>query len=364
MNILITNLESLGTPSGPAVFIKKLLARLPQLQAITYRNMYGASLQEREVNVRAATVFNEIYWIPLSGWRALLGKVLEADLVHFNPFNVSECLIAMLMRVMGKKIVATFQSHIELPLSSPKMFLEGLRLFLVFNTLILLVDRMVFLTKAHGENYRRHTLFRKTFHAKTRIISHAIEPERFLQRRVAQAKPPSLLFVGRIEPKKGAFDLVRLIEEWDDPDVTFTLVGGGDVGLAAQRLQHRKNAFVLGAVDNERLYELYDRANILIVPTHSESFGIVTIEAMARGLVILISDVPGMREIVRDGRNGYFFPPGDTAAMRERILHLKVHPEEVDRISRNNLQDVQRFSTHIQATRYWTLYHEILAADH
>ena len=362
MKILITNLESLGTPSGPAVFVKKLLARLPQLSAITYRNIYGAPFQEREINVKAATVFNEIFWIPLSGWKALLGKIQESDLVHFNPFNFSECLIALLMKAMGKKMVATFQSHIVLPPSSPKAFLEGLRLLLVFNTLTPIVDRMVFLTEAHGENYRRYSLFKKTFHVKKRIISHAIEPERFLPKRVAPANPLSLLFVGRIEPNKGAFDLVRLLEEWEDPDVTFRLVGGGAVDLAAQRLQHRKNASVLGAVDNERLYELYDRANILIFPTHNESFGIVTIEAMARGLVILISDVPGMREVVEEGRNGYFFPAGDTNAMREKILYLKSHPEEMERISRNNLQDVKRFSTHIQANRYWMIYNEILAA--
>ena len=198
---------------------------------------------------------------------------------------------------------------------------------------------------------------------KSQVISHAIEPERFLPKRVAPASPLSLLFVGRIEQNKGAFDLVRLLEEWEDPDMTFKLVGGGDVDLAARRLQHRKNAFVLGAVDNERLYELYDRANILIFPTHNESFGIVTIEAMARGLVILISDVPGMREVVEEGRNGYFFPPGDTNAMREQILYLKVPPGGNGSHQSQQPTGCQTFLHAHPGEPLLDIYNEILAAD-
>ena len=361
MKILVTNLEALGTPNGPAVFLSKLLGRLPELRALTYRNAFAAPLGDREVNLGAATLFNEICWISPAGWKKLLREVRDADLVHLNLFNGSELCIALLMKALGKKIVSTLHSRIFFPPAAPKVALENLRLLLVFNILLFLADRLVFLTEAHGDNYRRHTFFQKTFADKRRIIPHAIEPDRILARRVAPAAPPAVLYVGRLEERKGAGDLLRLIEAWEGPEVAFTLVGGGNVASARQRLQHRENAHVLGAVDNERLYALYDRANILIVPSHSESFGIVLLEGMARGLALLVSDIPGMREIVREKRNGYFFPPGDTAAMRERILHLEAHPEEVDRLGRNNLEDVRRFSADIQAARYRELYRDALA---
>jgi glycosyltransferase involved in cell wall biosynthesis len=86
----------------------------------------------------------------------------------------------------------------------------------------------------------------------------------------------------------------------------------------------------------------------------------VILEAMARGLVILVSDIPGMREIVKEGRNGYLFPPGDIKKIKEKILYLKNNPKEIRRISENNLKDIWKFTTEKQVSKYLEVYKAVL----
>jgi glycosyltransferase involved in cell wall biosynthesis len=62
-------------------------------------------------------------------------------------------------------------------------------------------------------------------------------------------------------------------------------------------------------------------------PSMSESFGIAAVEAMSTALPVVASEVGGLPEIIRDGRNGYLVPAGDSAAAAERILRLRANPE-------------------------------------
>ncbi|HII00170.1 TPA: glycosyltransferase family 4 protein [Methanosarcinaceae archaeon] len=81
---------------------------------------------------------------------------------------------------------------------------------------------------------------------------------------------------------------------------------------------------------------------------------------MARGLVILVSDLPGMREIIKEGRNGYLFPSGDVEKMKELIFYLMNNPEEMEQMSKNNIKDIWKFTNEKQASKYLNLCEEAL----
>ncbi len=76
---------------------------------------------------------------------------------------------------------------------------------------------------------------------------------------------------------------------------------------------------LLGAVPHEVLLALDARVDLVAVPSLVEGFGIVAIEAMARGALVLASDAAGLDEIVRPGINGLQFPAGDEAALGARL---------------------------------------------
>lgn len=126
-----------------------------------------------------------------------------------------------------------------------------------------------------------------------------------------------VLFVGRIEPLKGVDILINaaaLVES--DIECSVLIVGGDESSqpqvaelreLARERGIEHRVAFV-GAVDHEQLPLYYNAADVCVVPSHYESFGLVAVEAMASGVPVVASRVGGLRGTVKDGETGYLIP--------------------------------------------------------
>ena len=360
MKVLICNFESLQTPSGVASFAIKLLRHLPCLKALTTRNTFKTPLEEGEANLEAKTRYNEIFWMKPSKFILMNRKIRESDLIHLNPFNFSELILIILAKIHGKKCIATMHSNINFHFLSPVVGIEIIRLILVFNIVLLLSDSIVFLTSAHYENYRRYSLLKNAFRKKSLIIPNAIESHRILDHKKPVPERLSCIFVGRFEKRKGIFDLLTVAEQLQEEDIEFLLVGYGSLQIPENI---SKNIKMIGWVPNEDLFRHYDRCQIFFLPSYSEVFSITILEGMARGLVLLISDIPGIREFVEEGRNGYLFPPGDVEKMKELFLFLKHNPGEIERISRNNLADARQFTVDKQAEKYLDLYRNVLSHD-
>jgi D-inositol-3-phosphate glycosyltransferase len=126
-----------------------------------------------------------------------------------------------------------------------------------------------------------------------------------------------VLFVGRIEPLKGVDILINAAASIDsDIDCTVLIVGGDESShvqverlreLARRRGIEERVAFV-GAVGHETLPLYYSAADVCVVPSHYESFGLVAVEAMASGTPVVASRVGGLTGTVRDGETGYLIP--------------------------------------------------------
>ncbi|HID87363.1 MAG TPA: glycosyltransferase family 1 protein, partial [Anaerolineae bacterium] len=147
-----------------------------------------------------------------------------------------------------------------------------------------------------------------------------------------------VLFVGRIEPLKGIDTLLRamalMLEEesgWRGR-VSLCIIGG-DVSEDAllmdeeMRRLHRLRdelgiadvVIFAGAQAQETLPCTYSAADVVVVPSHYESFGMVALEAMACGAPVIASDVGGLSFLVEDGRTGFLVPEGDPAALADRL---------------------------------------------
>jgi glycosyltransferase involved in cell wall biosynthesis len=358
MKVLICNFESLQTPSGVASFAIKLLRHLPCLKALTTRNTFKTPLEEGEANLEAKTRYNEIFWMKPSKFILMNRKIRESDLIHLNPFNFSELILLILAKIHGKKCIATMHSNINSHFLTSTIALEMARLIIVYNVMLFMVDRIAFLSSAHYENYRKYSLLKNCFRKKAVIIPNAIESESFLTERKPVEKSPLIcIFVGRFERRKGIYDLLALAEQLQEEEILFLVVGFGPLQYTKKPL---KNVTIVGKVNNENLFDYYDKSHVLLMPSYSEAFGITILEAMARGLVVLVSDIPGMREKIESERNGYLFPPGDIEKMKERLLFLKDNPQEISRISINNLEDVQKFTVEKQAKKYIDVYRDVM----
>ena len=135
-----------------------------------------------------------------------------------------------------------------------------------------------------------------------------------------------LLSVGRLEANKGFTDLVRALgaireqmpERW-----RFVLVGEGPARGAIERLAASEgiqdHALLAGALSDEELSALYERATLFVHPTRYEGSSMVTLEAMAHEKPVIATRVGGIPDKVVDGISGLLVPPGDVEALGRAI---------------------------------------------
>lgn len=143
---------------------------------------------------------------------------------------------------------------------------------------------------------------------------------------------PILLFVGRLEPRKGLEPLVRAFTrlKTERPELRLLVVGDGPERDRCQALlsgRLRSDVLFLGRVDEGDKERFYASCDLFVAPAlGGESFGMVLLEAMAAGAPVVASDLPGFRSVVRDGVQGRLVPPGDPAALAVAIGALLDNP--------------------------------------
>jgi glycosyltransferase involved in cell wall biosynthesis len=137
---------------------------------------------------------------------------------------------------------------------------------------------------------------------------------------------PRLAIVGRLIPIKGHDALLRALAtvRGDVPGITLEIAGEGsldaDLRATVTRLGLDDVVSFLGHVP--RVAEVFERAQIVVVPSLGEGFGMVALEAMERGRPVIASAVGGLPEIVDDGRTGLLVPPSDADALAAAIRAL------------------------------------------
>jgi D-inositol-3-phosphate glycosyltransferase len=172
-----------------------------------------------------------------------------------------------------------------------------------------------------------------------------------------------ILFVGRIQPLKGidillkALAQIRAREPAIAENICLSIIGGdpnpdSDIEQAEfDRLGALRSGLgigdlvtFLGAKDQDSLVYFYSAAEMVVMPSHYESFGMVALEAMACGTPVIASDVGGLSFSIEDGFNGYLVPGRDPQALADKIILLLKHPVLSDQLSEQAQAWVTRYS--------------------
>jgi len=154
-----------------------------------------------------------------------------------------------------------------------------------------------------------------------------------------------ILFIGQAVQRKGLPILLRAFEALRDQiPATLTLVGASAEEVAHMMLDDR-GVHALGKVSEERKLAELARAEVLCAPSlHGESFGMVLTEAFAAATPVLASDIPGYRDVLRDGLDGLLVPPGDALALAEALRTLALDPGLRARMARCARERAERFA--------------------
>jgi len=170
------------------------------------------------------------------------------------------------------------------------------------------------------------------------------------------AEGPLLLFVGRIQPLKGAAVAVATLASVvrDHPDAHLVVVGGPS-GPRGEEEVARIDELVegLGLSDHvvfvpprphELLSTYYRAADVCLVPSRSESFGLVALEAAACGTPVVASDVGGLRTLVDHGRTGYLVEEPDPEAYAAWVRQILAEPLLAERLSTGAVLRARRYT--------------------
>jgi D-inositol-3-phosphate glycosyltransferase len=193
------------------------------------------------------------------------------------------------------------------------------------------------------------------------------------RRRLRLADRPTLLFVGRIQPLKGVDLAVRTLAELDDPTATLLVVGGPSGVDGTEELARVRSLVVgLGLEDqvqfvpprvHEALTPYYRAADVVLVPSRTESFGLVALEAAACGTPVVAADVGGLRSIVDDGVTGFLVPGRDPADYAARVRSIICDPARAAGMGAAAAARSQQFTWSITAARLRRLYADLPARE-
>ncbi|MGO9088663.1 MAG: glycosyltransferase family 4 protein [Candidatus Sulfotelmatobacter sp.] len=159
------------------------------------------------------------------------------------------------------------------------------------------------------------------------------------------------LFVGRLVAEKGVFDLLSAYAKLDNEVRQRTgLVFVGD-GVSQRKLEEQAASISPGRVifsgfaQREQLAEYYAFAQALILPTYTDTWGLVVNEAMACALTAILSRAAGCAaDLVKEHWNGLLIPPKDVAALTEAMTSLANHPELCVTMGANAVQHISHYS--------------------
>lgn len=194
------------------------------------------------------------------------------------------------------------------------------------------------------------------------------------RQRLGLGKGPVVLFVGRIQPLKGVDVTVEgmaaVVER--HPDAILMVVGGpsGPRGQA-EMTALRKRAVELGLAGNIRFVgpmphglvpDLYRAADVVVVPSRAESFGLVAAEAQACGTPVVGARIGGLIDVVDDGSTGFLIGGWDPADHAEAVLRLLDDPELAAKMGAAAVVWSRRFSWDATVRRYLELYKGVLGS--
>jgi phosphatidylinositol alpha-mannosyltransferase len=211
----------------------------------------------------------------------------------------------------------------------------------------------------------------RNFPGDYRVIPSPIVVETYAKARDGEKVSGRILFLGRPEPRKGLMYLVQAFNELRKrlPQVSLTLVGTSQEELrslfsrsdAAESLDLR-GIEALGRVSLEAKIEQMRRAEVLCAPSlGGESFGLVLTEAMAAGLPVIASDIPGYRAVMADGAAGMLVQPGDSCALEKALFSTLTDVQLRQELTAGGIERAQHFSWEKAISKIVGVYEEALA---
>jgi glycosyltransferase involved in cell wall biosynthesis len=148
------------------------------------------------------------------------------------------------------------------------------------------------------------------------------------------------------------------------PDAKLVIAGSGreadNLSQQVRDLNITDSVSLIGGLAKEKVAQLMAAANVFVLPSKAESFGLTLLEASAAAVPVVCSNAGGVPEVFQNGFNALLYPPGDDEAMAKAIVDLIRDRELARKISTNAVETAKRFTWERSAERIVQVYDEVL----
>ena len=288
-------------------------------------------------------------------------KKQEYDLVIFDGYSSPTMIFAIsYCRRKKKKYLVSFDGILK---QNDGRFLRILKKYLLNKACGVLFSNLS--AEKYLSNYNKNLyLYPFTSLFERDMISNPLSSEEklVLRKKLGLKEDKIIISVGRFLELKG-FDIAINSMQYLSKEVGLYLVGGTPTEEYLQ-LREKQDAGRIHFVDfmnKEALNEYYRAADVLIMPTRGDVWGLVINEAMANGLPIVSSDCcVAALELVKEGENGYIVPVDDEKALADAVSKVLESEETTRRMSEASLQIVRAYTFENMAKRHVEVFKKCL----
>ncbi len=281
-----------------------------------------------------------------------LSSTVEFDVIHANDWVTGRAAIEIKKRT-GKKLVATIHStEYDRTAGKPWERIEKEEKALIDNAdLVVTVSRRLkeeLISLYHTDEKR------------ISVIYNAINRERFngIKR---DSNRKVVLYVGRLSVQKGIDNLIkafRIVSEKNDNALLYIIGEGPELSNLINlsiNLDLSDKVIFLGKVPDSEMETLYSIANVFVMPSVSEPFGIVALEAIASNVPTIVSSQSGVSEVIKNTLKVDFW---DTEQMADLILGLINYNEANNEITKNAYKELDSITWDKAAEKFIEIYNK------
>lgn len=216
---------------------------------------------------------------------------------------------------------------------------------------------------------------RKRFKVPVEALSNGVDLSAFKPGKVSEEiskkyhlekNPHRVLYIGRVDPEKSIDIVIKAFKQVleEIPDAEFVLIGdGADKARLEKLTKHLKigdSVRFLGRILPPDLYELYRTGSVFATASETETQGIVLIEAAATGLPLVAVDAGAIKEICKNGKNGYLCQPEDVDGIAKSLIKILSNPKKQQEMGVASLEIAKSHDLNNTLKRFEEIYCDII----
>ena len=182
-----------------------------------------------------------------------------------------------------------------------------------------------------ASNYTRKTLSENgVAEDRIRVIPYGVDLD-FFTAEFRRKRSFTVLFVGQLVRQKGIHYLLEAWRRLSLPTSALRVVGRGD-GAGGFVREYKDRVTFLGGMDWQSLRAEYQQADLICLPSLSDGFGLVVLEALACGTPVLLTESCGAADVVREGENGFLVPAADLQSLMTKLEWAFTYRQDLHRM--------------------------------